>query len=125
MFPTRERENGLFKEGLSPFQRRSFFEKAVFPFSRGKNRISHGVENRGSLISVPLALRGQESCGPRGPEVAKKNLKKKVFWGVCRKASKNIRKSLKMPKKVREIGILGLFRVFLGDFSADPPKDLF
>ena len=31
-------------------------EKAVFPFSRGKNRISQGVENRGSLI-VPLALR--------------------------------------------------------------------
>ena len=29
----------------------------VFPFSRGKNRISQGVENRGSLISVPLALR--------------------------------------------------------------------
>ena len=47
IFPTRERENGLFKE--------SFFEKAVFPFSRGKNRISQGVENRGSLISVPLS----------------------------------------------------------------------
>ena len=30
---------------------------AIFPFSRGKNRISQGVENRGSLISVPLALR--------------------------------------------------------------------
>ena len=29
------------------------FKKAVFPFSRGKNRISQGVENRGSLISVP------------------------------------------------------------------------
>ena len=45
----RERGNGLC--------RRFFFEKAVFPFSRGKNRISQGVENRGSLISVPLALR--------------------------------------------------------------------
>ena len=33
------------------------FEKAVFPFSRGTNRISQGVETRGSLISVPLALR--------------------------------------------------------------------
>ena len=32
-------------------------KKTVFPFSRGKNRISQGVENRGSLISVPLALR--------------------------------------------------------------------
>ena len=50
MFPTRERENGLFREKPST--------KAVFPFSRGKNRISQGVENRGSLISVPLALRG-------------------------------------------------------------------
>ena len=48
-FPTRERENGLFKEHP--------LTKAVFPFSRGKNRISQGVENRGSLISVPLALR--------------------------------------------------------------------
>ena len=34
-----------------------YSKKAVFPFSRGKNRISQGVENRGSLISVPLALR--------------------------------------------------------------------
>ena len=37
-------------------------KKAVFfPFSRGKNRISQGVENLWSLISVPLALR--EDCG--------------------------------------------------------------
>ena len=49
IFPTRERGNGLCR-GI-------FFEKAVFPFSCGKNRISQGVENRGSLISVPLALR--------------------------------------------------------------------
>ena len=48
-FPTRERENGLFKEKPSA--------KAIFPCSRGENRISQGVENRGSLISVPLALR--------------------------------------------------------------------
>ena len=41
------------KRPLSGF----FFEKAVFPFSRGKNRISQGVENRDSLISVPLAFR--------------------------------------------------------------------
>ena len=31
--------------------------QAIFPFLRGKNRISQGVEDRGSLISVPLALR--------------------------------------------------------------------
>ena len=48
-FPTRERKIGL--------RRGFFFEKAVFPFSRWKNRISQGVENRGSLISVRLALR--------------------------------------------------------------------
>ena len=48
-FPTRERENGLCRGFL--------FEKAVFPFLRGKNCISQGVKNRGSLISVPLALR--------------------------------------------------------------------
>ena len=34
-----------------------FKEKAIFLISRGKNRISQGVENRGSLICVPLALR--------------------------------------------------------------------
>ena len=44
-----ERENSRFKEEPS--------RKAIFPFSRGKNRISQGVENRGSLISMPLALR--------------------------------------------------------------------
>ena len=47
--PTRARENGLC--------RGFFFKKAVFPFSRNKNRISQGVKNRGSLISAPLALR--------------------------------------------------------------------
>ena len=32
-------------------------EMRFFPREKGKNRISQGVENRGSLISVPLALR--------------------------------------------------------------------
>ena len=45
------------------FQRKTLFRKAIFPFSRGKNRISQGVENRGSLISVPLALRENGSDG--------------------------------------------------------------
>ena len=48
-FPRERGETAFFKEKPST--------KAVFPFSRGKNRISQGVENRGSLISVPLALR--------------------------------------------------------------------
>ena len=49
------------RKGKRPFFEGFFFEKgAVFPFSRGKNRISQGVENRGSLISVPLALREKE-----------------------------------------------------------------
>ena len=48
-FP-REKGKTAFVEGFS-------LKRAVFPFSRGKNRISQGVENRGSLISVPLALR--------------------------------------------------------------------
>ena len=30
---------------------------AIFSVSCGKSRMSQGVENRGSLISVPLALR--------------------------------------------------------------------
>ena len=44
------------RKGKWPLSR-VFSKKAVLPFSRGKNRISQGVENRGSLISVPLALR--------------------------------------------------------------------
>ena len=35
---------------------------AIFPVSRGENRISQGVEDWGSLISVPSALR--EDLGP-------------------------------------------------------------
>ena len=50
-FPREKGEKTAFVEGLF------FFEKGRFPFSRGKNRISQGIENRGSLISVPLALR--------------------------------------------------------------------
>ena len=53
-FLPREKGKTAFVEGFS-------FEKAVFPFSRGKNRISQEVENRGSLISVPLALRVSNS----------------------------------------------------------------
>ena len=34
-----------------------------FPFSRGKNRISQGVENRSSLISAPLALSVNKNPG--------------------------------------------------------------
>ena len=34
-----------------------FLEAGLFPVSRGINRMSQRVENRGSLISVPLALR--------------------------------------------------------------------
>ena len=45
------------RKGKWPLQRGFFFEKAVSPFSRGRNRISQEAENRGSLISVPLALR--------------------------------------------------------------------
>ena len=48
-FP-REKGKTAFVEGFS-------LKNAVFPFSRGKNRISQGVENWGSLISAPLALR--------------------------------------------------------------------
>ena len=40
----------VFVEGFS-------FKMTVFPFSRGKNRISQDVEHRGSLTSVPVALR--------------------------------------------------------------------
>ena len=45
------------EKGKTAFSEKNAQKMAVFPFSRGKNRISQGVENRGSLISVPLALR--------------------------------------------------------------------
>ena len=43
IFPTRERENGLFKAKPST--------KAVFPFSRGKNRISQGGGRESGLTN--------------------------------------------------------------------------
>ena len=58
-FP-REKGKTAFVEGFS-------LTKAVFPFSGGKNRISQGVENRGSLISVPLALRVIAGLGTNAP----------------------------------------------------------
>ena len=45
------------EKGKTAFVKEKPSTKAVFPFSRGKNRIPQKVENRGSLISVPLALR--------------------------------------------------------------------
>ena len=47
-FP-REKGKMAFVEG--------FFCNGRFPFLAWENRISQGVENRGPLISVPLALR--------------------------------------------------------------------
>ena len=37
------------RKGKWPFSHGFFFEKAGFPFPRGKNRISQGVQDRGSL----------------------------------------------------------------------------
>ena len=51
-FPTRERENGRFGEKPS--------KDGHFPFLAWEKSHLAGVENRGSLISVPLALRGFE-----------------------------------------------------------------
>ena len=46
------------EKGKTAFVRKGFSLKRPFSLFRvGKNRISQGVENRGSLISVPLALR--------------------------------------------------------------------
>ena len=56
-FP-REKGKTAFVEGFS-------LTKAVFPFSRGKNRISQGVENRGSLISVPFGPQGSSMATSR------------------------------------------------------------
>ena len=48
IFPTRYREKAIFKEKPSP--------KAIFTLPRAKNRMSQGVQNRGSQMSVPLAI---------------------------------------------------------------------
>ena len=53
-FP-REKGKMVLFEGFS-------LKMALFPVSRGKNRVSQAVENRGSLISVPLALRVFIQC---------------------------------------------------------------
>ena len=66
-FSPREKEKMAFVEGFSL--------KRPFSLSRvGKNRISQGVENRGSLISVPLALRESSEKVTLGvdPKVTKK-----------------------------------------------------
>ena len=49
------------KKGKMAFFDGFSLRTAIFPVSRGKNRISQGVENRGSLISAPLALRAQKN----------------------------------------------------------------
>ena len=86
-FP-REKEETVFVEGF-------FLRKAVFPFSRGKNRISQGVENRGSLISVPLALRVYMYYASWGP----------IFWPFFRRSAR-----APTTKIVREI--VAIKRVF-------------
>ena len=54
-FPTRHMENGHFLQALS-------FRMTVIPVLHANNRVSQGLnENRGSLISVPLALREMNS----------------------------------------------------------------
>ena len=53
-FPTRHSENGHF-QGIR-------LKIVVFPASRRRNCMSQGVENRDSLVNVPLALRGKCSC---------------------------------------------------------------
>ena len=57
-FSPREKGKMAFVEGFSL--------KRPFSLSRvGKNRISQGVENRGSLIGVPLALSEKKKPNPR------------------------------------------------------------
>ena len=45
-------------QGKGPFQGIRF-KMSLFPLPRGKNCVSQGLENRGSPISAPLALRAQ------------------------------------------------------------------
>ena len=60
-----------FVEGFS-------LKRPFIPFSRGKNRISQGVENQGSLISVPLALRVGNRLENPNPQIQGKDMKKNL-----------------------------------------------
>ena len=65
-FP-RDRGGGKGKRENSHFQADPR-KMANFPMSRGKNRMPQGVENRGSLFSVPLAFRVSEHFSVKLPE---------------------------------------------------------
>ena len=55
------------EKGKRPLSR-VLFEKAVFPFSRGKIASCRGLENRGSLISVPSDPTRPLQESPSGPK---------------------------------------------------------
>ena len=65
------------EKGKTAVSKRNPQKMAIFPFSRGKNRILQGVENRGSLISVPLAHREKRVVSNARTE---KNTIKIVIW---------------------------------------------
>ena len=54
-------------QGKGHFQGKNPSKKAIFPLSRERNRMSQGVENRGSLMSVPWALRDASQPHAKSP----------------------------------------------------------
>ena len=63
-FP-RDKGKMVFFEGF-------FLENGLFPVSRGKNRVSQGVDNRGSLIKCALGAQGFGGVGIHGHKGAEK-----------------------------------------------------
>ena len=109
------------EKGKSAFVERFSLKMAVFPFLRGKNRISQGVENRGSLISVPLALRKFQRHSKKWlksdfsgfPAKWLKVTPKVTFWP---------RKWLKSDFFIVKKSLLGSL---LSHFAGNPEKSLF
>ena len=94
----RQREKGQFE--ANPLK------MAIFPVSLRKNRTPQGVENGGSLISAPLALRALHvGVAFNDRELVKTEvLEKRVFWFVlcgllkpCRRSQNEIRKCKVFP----------------------------
>ena len=99
IFPMRERENGLCQE--------LFSLKRPFSLSRmGKIASRRGVENRGSVISVPLALRVFTTTPPPPQKITyAKNSRGiiKIFGVIARLSRNQLRKRI-------------LWELFLGSY---------
>ena len=69
-------------QGEGHCQEKPIAKEAIFPLSRGRNRMPQGVENRGSLISVPLALRVMEPLFRSQVKKERRSSSKTLGWSL-------------------------------------------